>query len=177
MARSPPPAGAKGQRGWNREAGCPSSCPAHSSFSYRFYRSAAEAERRATSHQLQIGSGRERLEKASPTSGGNCGSVQDGPRTSTRLGAEPCFISRSPGDVEWEAVSLGLIFPICQPKGWSKSNLGTVPILTMIIMTTVTRVNTQWELTGGRRHAVTCIILSSPPNTVGWVLLLFPSCG
>lgn len=43
VAHSPLPAGAKGQRHRNREAGCPSSCPAHSSFSYRFYRSAVEA--------------------------------------------------------------------------------------------------------------------------------------
>lgn len=38
---------------------------------------------------IHIGSGRERLEKASPTSGGNCCSVQDGPGASTRLGAGP----------------------------------------------------------------------------------------
>lgn len=53
--RRPPPSarptGAKGQRGQNREAGRPASCVAHSSSSYRFYRSASEAGRNmATSH-------------------------------------------------------------------------------------------------------------------------------
>lgn len=43
MGRWPPPAGAEGQRGRNRETGRSASCPAHSSFSYRFYRSASEA--------------------------------------------------------------------------------------------------------------------------------------
>lgn len=49
VAHPPLPAGAKGQRGQNREAGCPASCPTHSSFPYRFYRSAAGSNM-ATSH-------------------------------------------------------------------------------------------------------------------------------
>lgn len=49
VAHPPLPAGAKGQRGQNREAGRPASCPAHSSFPYRFYRSAAGSNM-ATSH-------------------------------------------------------------------------------------------------------------------------------
>ena len=49
VAHPPLPAGAKGQRGQNRDAGRPASCPAHSSFPYRFYRSAA-GRNTATSH-------------------------------------------------------------------------------------------------------------------------------
>ena len=47
-----------------REASHSACRPAHSGFPYRFYRSALEAGRSvATSHSLQIGSGRARLEK------------------------------------------------------------------------------------------------------------------
>lgn len=99
----PPPAGAEGQRGRNREAGRPASCPALRGFPYRFYRSASEAGSnwpQAINYKLVRGGEdrRRHFHIPAPISGGNSCSVQDGPQNKPGAWREPgtcpCLLGR-----------------------------------------------------------------------------------
>lgn len=114
VAHSPPPAGAEGQRGRNGEAGCPSRRPAHSSFSYRFYKSASEA-RAVNTHWFREGKAGEGISdlrwKLLLCPGRARSEHQAG-------SGAPCFTSHLAGDVEGKAVSLfGPRFPHLTTKG------------------------------------------------------------
>lgn len=144
VTHPPSPADAKTQRGRNREAGRPASCPAHSSSSYRFYRSATETgETGLQAINYKLVQGRKGRRRCLQPQVEIPALSRTGPRASSMLGAEPSFSPHLRGEVAGQLPLWAARFPICQPRGWTRSHLGIVPTLVIIIITTtVTRVST-----------------------------------